>query len=122
MDYKQKKIVTKLNKVEKVEFARKAPTVVRDLEKLDEKLRKSEAKIDSVFMSYKKAQQDFISIIKDVETDRKRLEDDIREISQAAMDLGVDFNNVKGLKEAQDLSRKLDGLTSDLPKLYDTPK
>ena len=116
------KIATKLNKIEKVEFARKAPTVVRDLEKLDEKLRKSEAKIDSVFMSYKKAQQDFISIIKDVETDRKRLEDDIKEISQAAMDLGVDFNNVKGLKEAQDLSRKLDGLTSDLPKLYDKPK
>ena len=54
--------------------------------------------------------------------DRKRLEGDIKEINQAVMDLGVDFDNVKGLKEAQDLSRKLDGLTSDLPNLYSEPK
>ena len=38
------------------------------------------------------------------------------------MDLGVDFDNVKGLKEANNLSRKLDGLTKDLPKLYSEPK
>ena len=109
-------------KSEKVELARKAPTVVRDLEKLDNTLTKAESKIDSVFMSYKKAQQDFISLIKDVEMDRKRLEGDIAEINQQAMDLGVDFENVKGLKEAQNLSRKLDGLTTDLPKLYSEPK
>ena len=109
-------------KSEKVELARKAPTVVRDLEKLDNTLRKAESKIDSVFMSYKKAQQDFISLIKDVEMDRKRLEGDIAEINQQAMDLGVDFEDVKGLKEANNLSRKLDGLTTDLPKLYSEPK
>ncbi len=115
------KIITKLAN-QKVDLARKAPSVVRDLEKLDDKLRKAESKIDSVFMSYRKAHQDFISIIKDVEMDRKRLEGDIKEINQAVMDLGVDFDNVKGLKEAQDLSRKLDGLTSDLPNLYSEPK
>lgn len=115
------KIVAKLAN-QKIDLARKAPSVVRDLEKLDDKLRKAEAKIDSVFMSYRKAHQDFISIIKDVEMDRKRLEGDVAEINQQAMDLGVDFENVKGLREANDLSRKLDGLTSDLPKLYSEPK
>ncbi len=122
------KIFTKLAKnekeanVEKVELARKAPSVVRDLEKLDDKLRKAEEKIDSVFMSYRKAYQDFISLINDVEMDRKRLEGDVKEIGQQAMDLGVDVDDVKGLREAQNLSRKLDGLTSDLPKLYSEPK
>ena len=37
-------------------------------------------------------------------------------LHQIAMDLGVDFSDVDGLKEANDLSRKLDGLTSNLPK------
>ena len=115
------KIITKLSK-DRVDLARKAPSVVKDFEKLDNKLRKAESLIDSVFMTYRKAHQDFISTVKDVESDRKRLEGDIKEISQAAMDLGVDFDSVKGLKEAQDLSRKLDSLTSDLPNLYTEPK
>ena len=107
---------------EKVELARKAPSVEKDFAKLDDKLRKAESKIDSSFMGYRKEWQNFQEAIKDVEIDRKKLEGDIAEINQAAMDLGVDFNDVKGLKEAQDLSRKLDGLTSDLPKLYKEPK
>ena len=115
------KIITKLTK-DRVDLARKAPSVVRDFEKLDDKLRKAESKTDSVFMSYRKAHQEFMSLIKDVELDRKRLEGDVKEISQAAMDLGVDFDSVKGLKEAQDLSRKLDSLTSELPNLYTEPK
>lgn len=107
---------------EKIELARKAPSVEKDLQKLDDKLRKAESKIDSSFMSYRKEWQNFQEVIKDVEIDRKNLEGDIKEINQSAMDLGVDFDDVKGLKEAQNLSRKLDGLTSDLPKLYKEPK
>jgi len=107
---------------ERVELARKAPSVAKDLAKLDDRLRKSESKIDSVFMSYRKAWQDFQAVIKDVAQDRKTLENDVADIAQAAMDLGVSFGDVKGLKEAQDLSRKLDGLVKDLPNLYSEPK
>ena len=107
---------------EKVELARKAPSVAKDLANLDDRLRKSESKIDSVFMSYRKAWQDFQAVIKDVAQDRKTLENDVADIAQAAMDLGVSFGDVKGLKEAQDLSRKLDGLVKDLPNLYSEPK
>ena len=106
----------------KVELARKAPSVLKDFEKLDAKLRKSQDKVDSSFNSYRKSWQNFQSEVKDIEADRKRLEGDVAEINQSAMDLGVDFNDVKGLKESQDLSRKLDGLTKDLPKLYSEPK
>lgn len=106
----------------KVELARKAPSVLKDFEKLDAKLRKSQDKVDSSFNSYKKSWQNFQSEVKDIEADRKRLEGDVAEINQSAMDLGVDFDNVKGLKEANNLSRKLDGLTKDLPKLYSEPK
>ena len=115
------RIFTKLSK-NKVDLARKAPSVEKDFANLNDKLKKAEAKIDSSFMDYRKEWNSFQDIIKEVEGDRKRLENDIKEIGQAAMDLGVDFNSVKGLKEAQDLSRKLDGLTSDLPKLYKEPK
>jgi len=108
--------------LEKIELARKAPIVAKDFEKLDAKLRKAESIIDSAFNSYKSKWQDFQDTIKDVSQDRKTLENDIKEIAQAALDLGVSPQNVKGLKESQDLSRKLDGLTKDLPKLYSEPK
>lgn len=109
-------------KSHEVELARKAPSILNDLNKLNNKLIKSESKISSEFLSYKKAWQNFQDTIKDVEAERKRLEGDIAEINQAAMDLGVDFDSVKGLKEAQDMSRRLDGLVSDFPKLYNRPK
>ena len=108
--------------LEKVEFARKAPKVLNDLNKLDDKLRKAESKIDSEFMSYRKAWQNFQGVIKDVAGDRKRLENDVADINQAAMDLGVDFDSVDGLKAANNMSRKLDGLVKDLPRLYNEPK
>jgi archaellum component FlaC len=124
-----KKIINKLSKkdktelkLEKVEFARKAPKVLNDLNKLDDKLRKAESKIDNQFMSYKKAWQNFQDVIKDVANERKRLENDVADINQAAMDLGVDFDSVDGLKAANNMSRKLDGLVKDLPRLYNEPK
>jgi len=109
-------------KSEKVELARKAPSVEKDFQKLDVKLQKAEDKIDKAFTTYKKNWAEFQSSIKEVAQDRKELEGDIAEIAQIALDLGVSFNDVKGLKEAQDLSRKLDGLVKDLPKLYKEPK
>lgn len=107
---------------QKVELARKAPSVLNDFNKLDDKLRKAESKIDQEFMSYRKAWQNFQSTISEVATDRKRLENDVKDINQAAMDLGVDFDAIDGLKEAQNMSRKLDGLVKDLPRLYNEPK
>lgn len=107
---------------QKVELARKAPSILKDFKNLDDKLRKAESKIDSEFMSYKKAWQNFQEVIKDVASDRKRLENDVKDITQAAMDLGVDFKAIDGLKESQDMSRKLDGLVKDLPRLYNEPK
>jgi SMC interacting uncharacterized protein involved in chromosome segregation len=108
--------------LEKVELARKAPSILKDLKKLDDNLRKAESKIDSEFMSYRKAWQNFQGVIKDVASDRNKLENDVKDITQAAMDLGVDFKAIDGLKEAQDMSRKLDGLVKDLPRLYNEPK
>ena len=107
---------------ERIELARKAPSVLKDLQKLDLKLRKAEDSIDKIFVKYRNEYKSFQSSIKDVEGDRKKLENDIADINQIAMDLGVDFSDVDGLKEANDLSRKLDGLTSDLPKLYKKPE
>ena len=107
---------------EKVELARKAPSVQKDLQNLDAKLKKAEDKIDKSYTAYKKNWSEFQSVIKEVAQDRKSLEGDVAEIAQIALDLGVSFSDVKGLKEAQDLSRKLDGLVKDLPKLYKEPK
>ena len=108
--------------LEKIELARKVPAIAKDFEKLDAKLKKSESTLDSAYKSYKTKWKDFQDIIKDVSQERKKLENDIKEVAQAAMDLGVSPQNVKGLKESQDLSRKLDGLIKDLPRLYSEPK
>ena len=107
---------------QKIELARKAPAVLKDFDKLDNKLKKAEGKISNAFNSYKKAWQDFQDILDDVAGDRSKLENDVAEINQAAMDLGVDFDSVDGLKKAQDSSRMLDGLIPDLRRLYDKPK
>ena len=55
------KVFSKLSREEvnleshKVELARKAPSVLKDFEKLDAKLRKSQDKVDSSFNSYRKS-------------------------------------------------------------------
>lgn len=120
------KYLFKEDKVElatqKVELARKAPAVLKDFEKLDAKLKKAEGKISNAFNSYKKAWQDFQDILDDVAGDRSKLENDVAEINQAAMDLGVSFDSVDGLKKANDSSRMLDGLIPNLRRLYDKPK
>ena len=112
----------KFQKTEKVELARKAPKVLSDLEKLDGKLRKAEDKIDKAFVKYKNEWNDFQSAIKDIEQTRKKLENDVADINQIVLDIGGDFDSVKGLKEANNMSRKLHGLVLDLPKLYKEPK
>ena len=107
---------------QKVELARKAPAVLKDFNKLDDKLKKAEGKISNAFNLYGKAWQDFQNILDDVAGDRSKLENDVAEINQAAMDLGVSFDSVDGLKKAQDSSRMLDGLIPNLRRLYDKPK
>jgi DNA anti-recombination protein RmuC len=107
---------------QKVELARKAPAVLKDFNKLNDKLKKAEGKISNAFNSYRKAWQDFQDILDDVAGDRSKLENDVAEINQAAMDLGVSFDSVDGLKKANDSSRMLDGLIPNLRRLYDKPK
>ena len=46
-------------KSEKVELARKAPSVEKDFQKLDVKLQKAEDKIDKAFTTYKKIGRNF---------------------------------------------------------------
>lgn len=121
-----KKLAEKSSKTElstqKIELARKAPSVLKDFDKLENKLKKAESNISNVFNSYRKAWQDFQDILDDVANDRSKLENDVADINQAAMDLGVDFDSVDGLMKANDSSRRLDGLIPNLRRLYDKPK
>ncbi len=87
-----KKILQKFS-TEKVELARKAPSVEKDLQKLDDKLRKAAKKMDASFVSYKKNWWNFIGIIKEIKAERKNLEGDIKEIEQSAKELGVEFKD-----------------------------
>ena len=70
--------------LEKIELARKVPAITKDFEKLDAKLKKSESTLDSAYNSYKTKWNDFQDIIKDVSQERKKLENDIKEVAQAA--------------------------------------
>ena len=68
MDAKTKKILTKLSeeqqkqslqKIEKIELAKKPSTILKELDKLDNSIAREEQKIDKAYLQYKKVYSDW---------------------------------------------------------------
>ena len=123
-----KSIGNKLFKTElasqKVELAKKAPAILSEIKKIDDKLIKSESKIDSVFLAYKKAYADFQDVLSSAEDAAYNSERDLVSIMDSAQELGLNPNDamkIKGFKEASDLVFKIQTLVPKLKNLYQKP-
>ena len=125
----QKVVFNKLFKKEqlasqKVELAKKAPAILSEIKKIDDNLMKSESKIDSVFLAYKKAYADFQDVLSSAESAANNSERDLVSIMDAAQELGLNPNDamkIDGFKEAADLVSKIQTLVPKLKTLYQKP-
>ena len=125
----QKVVFNKLFKKEelasqKVELAKKAPAILSEIKKIDDNLMKSESKIDSVFLAYKKAYADFQDVLSSAESAANNSERDLVSIMDAAQELGLNPNDamkIDGFKEAANLVSKIQTLVPKLKTLYQKP-
>ena len=108
-----------LSEQQRVELARKPQSVFKELQALDNRLRKIEDKMSQAYKAYRSAYSDLESSIAKESAERKKLEGDLLDIDVAARDLGVMPSQIEGMTEAEQLSSRLDQLLKDLAKLYD---
>lgn len=104
--------------VEKVELARKPKSILSEANKLDNKLRGQESKIEKAYLNYKQSQKEWINALSDIESDADKLEDDLVKILDAAQELGVDGRQIDGFAAAADLVGTLQNITRDGKNLY----
>ena len=123
-----KSVGNKLFKTElanhKVDLAKKAPAILSEIKKIDDNLIKSESKIDSVFLAYKKAYADFQDVLNSAENAANNSERDLVSIMDSAQELGLNPNDamkIDGFKEAADLVSKIQTLVPKLKTLYQKP-
>ena len=123
-----KSVGNKLFKTElanhKVDLAKKAPAILSEIKKIDDNLIKSESKIDSVFLAYKKAYADFQDVLNSAENAANNSEKDLISIMDSAQELGLNPNDamkIDGFKEAADLVSKIQTLVPKLKTLYQKP-
>ena len=103
---------------EKVELARKPNSILSEANKLDNKLRGQESKIEKAYLNYKQSQKEWINALSDVESDANKLEDDLVKILDAAQEIGVDGRQIDGFADAADLVGTLQNITRDGKNLY----
>ena len=113
-----KKILEHLS-THKIELVRKAPSILNDLKKLDDRLRKQEDKMNKVSQSYRKAWNDSSKIVEGMQADLKTFDNDIKDINKAIKELGINENDVDGLKESKTLSERMDGYLKGFLKLWE---
>jgi hypothetical protein len=128
-----KKVFNKLFSAKKVElesqkyeFAlKKAPQILADMKKIDDLLLKSEAKIDSSYLAYKKAYSDFQTSINTIEGSANNAEIELVAIMGTLQSLGMNPNEaqkIDGFKAAADLVTKIQQLAPKLRTLYIKPQ
>lgn len=105
-------------KLEKVELARKPSSILNDANKLDNKLRGLESKIEKAYLNYKQQQKEWVNALLDIESDADRLEDDLVKILDAAQEIGVDGRQIDGFSKAADLVTVIQRVSKDGQSLY----
>ena len=109
----------------KYEFAKKAPQILVDVKKANDILLKAEQKIESSYLSYKKAYADFQIILKVVQDASEFAEKDLINIMDALQALGMspsEAQKIDGFAAASDLVTKLNVLVPSFKNLYVKPE
>jgi hypothetical protein len=105
-------------KLEKVELARKPSSILNDANKLDNKLRGLESKIEKAYLNYKQNQKEWVNALSDINSDADKLEDDLVKILDAAQEIGVDGRQIDGFSKAADLVSLVQRVSTDGKNLY----
>jgi hypothetical protein len=120
------KIINKLPKekvdLEKVELAKKPSVILKDIEKLDNQIRKEEQKIERAFLQYKKVYNEWSAFTQSVEGDFIDLANDFGQIVRELNRLGIDPKTVGELVKADPLLGRLRTLVLNIKNLYSEPK
>jgi hypothetical protein len=127
----ENKVFNKLFKSEKVElesqkyeFAKKPAQVLADMKKVDDNLRKAEAKIESIYLTYKKAYTDFLSAIDLSVKASDSSEDELLATMNGLTALGLDSKEaqkIEGFRAAADLITKIKQMAPNAKNLYPKP-
>lgn len=128
----QKKVFEKLFSNEKVElssqkyeFAKKATSILSEIKKADDTLRKAESKINSIYLTYKKAYNEFQSAVDSSVNSANLAEKDLLAIMDGLTALGLnssDAKNIDGFSEAADLQTKIKQMAPGFKSLYPKPE
>jgi len=128
----EKKVFEKLFSSEKVElasqkyeFAKKATSILSDIKKADDTLRKAESKIESIYLTYKKAYNEFQSAVDSSVNSANLAEKDLLAIMDGLTALGLsasDAKNIEGFSAAADLQTKIKQMAPGFKSLYPKPE
>ena len=120
------KIIDKLPQekvaLEKVELAKKPSVILKDIEKLDNQIRKEEQKIERAFLQYKKVYNEWSAFTQSIEGDFIDLANDFGQIVRELNRLGIDPKTVGELVIADPLLGRLRTLVLNIRNLYSEPK
>jgi len=121
----QKEVFNKLFKEEKVELAtqkvelaRKPKSILKDVEKLNSKLKSEEGKIDKIYLNYKNAQKEFVKLMDSINSDLDKYEDDLTDIMDVAQEIGLDGRQIDGFTETANLILQISKISNQNKKLY----
>ncbi len=112
-----KRILTKLSE-NKVELAKKPSSILNDANKLDNKLKGLESKIEKAYLNYKQIQKEWVNTLSDINSDADKLEDDLVKILDAAQEIGVDGRQIDGFSKAADLVTFVQKISTNGKNLY----
>ena len=118
--------ITSILKGEKVELekhktelaARKISSILSDANKLDNKMKAMESKIDKSFLQYKNNYDEWIGGLNDIGSSADKIETDLYKVFDIAKEIGVDPKSIDGFSKTSDVITKLYKLISSSKKLY----
>ena len=121
----QREVFNKLFKEEKtelsaqkVELARKPQSILKDVKKLNSKLKSEEGKIDKIYLNYKNAQKEFVKLMDSINSDLDKYEDDLTDIMDVAQEIGLDGRQIDGFTETANLILQISKISNQNKKLY----
>ena len=121
----QREVFNKLFKEEKtelssqkIELARKPQSILKDVKKLDSKLKSEEGKIDKIYLNYKNAQKEFVKLMDSINSDLDKYEDDLKDIMDVAQEIGLDGRQIDGFTETANLILEITKISNQNKKLY----
>ena len=103
---------------QKIELARKPQSILKDVKKLDSKLKSEEGKIDKIYLNYKNAQKEFVKLMDSINSDLDKYEDDLTDIMDVAQEIGLDGRQIDGFTETANLILQISKISNQNKKLY----